>query len=168
MKSSKEKKRQVLLRLPVELVELLKIGAKEESLGLARFCEKYLNCVQFFKLQRNIGQIVTQQTRRRVLMISAVQYDQMYGANATYREGRRLGLDWASMLNTYSVEDTLTIFSIYGWGVFEFKAEDARIILFNPAISSAEFIRGLIEGLTGLTLMTLSINRDVFIYEIKV
>ena len=72
------------------------------------------------------------------------------------------------MLEDFSVEDTLAFFSTYGWGLFEFQAEAERIVLFNPPISSAEFIRGLIEGLTGLTLGTLTADRDVFIYEIKV
>ena len=169
MKKTVEKQmRQVLLRLPVELVELLKEKAKEEGTSLARFCEKYLRLVRFLDLQRKGGQITTYQTKRRLLMIPAVQYDQMHGANATYREGRRLGLEWAPMLSEYSVEDTLYFFSMYGWGTFEFQVEAKRIILANPPVSSAEYIRGLIEGLTGLTLGTVTADRDVFIYEIKV
>ncbi|NVM52124.1 MAG: hypothetical protein HWN66_00385 [Candidatus Helarchaeota archaeon] len=166
MVSEGKKRRQVLLRLPEELVKFLKERARAEGLLLTRFCEKYLGLVLFLELHRNSGQIITRQTKRRLLMIPAVQYDQMYGANATYREGRRLGLDWAPMLGELSVEDTLAIFSIYGWGIFEFQADTERILYFNPPISSSEFIRGLIEGLTGLTLQTLTADRDVYIYKI--
>ncbi len=162
------KKKQVLLRLPVDLVALLKQKADEEGLLLTRFCEKYLNFVRFFELQMNVGQIVTRQTRRRVLMIPAAQYDQMYGTKATYREGRRLGAEWAPLLNDYSVEETLELFSVYGWGIFEFQPENERILLFNSPISSPEFIRGLIEGLTDFTLVMKTADRDVFVYEIKV
>lgn len=166
MGSDEKKRRQVLLRLPVELVELLKEKAQEQSMVLTRFCKNYLKLIQFFELYRNTGHIIARQTKRRLLMVPAVHYDQIYGANATYREGRRFGLDWAPMLGDFSVEDTLELFSIYGWGTFEFKPENKRILHFNPPISSSEFIRGLIEGLTGLTLQTITADRDVFIYKI--
>lgn len=166
MKIHRKKKRQLLLRLPEELVEFLKEKAIDEGLLMTRFCEKYLGLIRFLELHPNIGQIITRQTKNRMLMIPAAQYDQMYGATATYREGRRLGLEWAPLLDKLSVEDTLEIFSIFGWGIFELQAEQARIIHSNPPLSSPEFIRGLIEGLTGLTLQILSINRDVFIYKI--
>jgi len=163
-----KKRRQLLLRLPEELVKILKEEARKEGIALVQFCRKYLELARYFGIQRNNGQIITRQTRRRVLMIPASQYDQMYGANATYREGRRLGLELAPLLNEFSVEDTLALFSVYGWGVFDFQAEQKRILLFNSPISSSEFIRGLIEGLTGLTLGTLTKDRDVFVYEIKI
>ncbi len=168
MKSDRKERRQVLLRLPVDLVESLKSKADEEGTSLTRLCETYLGLVRSLDLQHNMGQIIMRQGRRRMLVIPATQYDQMYGSNATYREGRRLGLEWAPLLNEFSVEDTLSFFSLFGWGIFEFQAESERIVLFNSPISSAEFIRGLIEGLTGLTLGTLTADRDVFIYEIKV
>lgn len=166
MGSNEKKRRQVLLRLPVELVELLKEKAKEQNMVLTQFCKNYLKLIQFYELYQNTGHIVAQQTRRRLLMVPAVHYDQIYGANATYREGRRFGLDWAPMLGNFSVEETLALFSIYGWGNFEFQPEIERILHFNPPISSSEFIRGLIEGLTGLTLQTITADRDVFIYKI--
>jgi hypothetical protein len=72
------------------------------------------------------------------------------------------------MLKEFSVEDTLALFSIYGWGTFEFQAEAGRVVNSNPPISSSEFIRGLIEGLTDLTLRTLSADRDVFVYGLSV
>lgn len=164
----RKNKKQLLLRLPEELVELLKEKASEEGLLLIRFCEKYLKLIRFLELHHNIGQIIARQTKKRMLMIPAAQYDQMYGATATYREGRRLGLEWAPLLDELSVEDTLAIFSILGWGIFEFQAEQARIIHFNPPISSSEFIRGLIEGLTNLTLQILTADRDVFVYKIVI
>lgn len=162
------KKRQLLLRLPEELVEFLKRKANNEGLLVTRFCEKYLGLMQFLDLHPNIGQIRTSQAKKRMLIIPASQYDQMYGATATFREGRRLGLEWAPLLEDLSIEDTLAIFSKFGWGIFEFQAENERIIHSNPPISSSEFIRGLIEGLTGLNLQTLSTNRDVFIYKILI
>ncbi len=165
---SDERKQQVLLRLSGALVDLLKKKAKEEGMGLARFCERYLELIKFLDLQPSNGQIKTRQTRHRLILIPAVQYNEMYGANATYREGRRLGLEWAPLLSEISVEDTLALFSLYGWGIFEFQAEKERIINFNPPISSAEFIRGLIEGLTGLSLGILTADREVFVYQIKV
>ncbi|MHA1130258.1 MAG: hypothetical protein ACTSQQ_05570 [Candidatus Helarchaeota archaeon] len=101
-------------------------------------------------------------------MIPAVRFDKTYGKNAVYREGRHFGADWAPLLTDYSLEDTLDLFTIYGWGIFEFQPETERILLFNCPISSSEFMRGLIEGLTGLILMTETADRDVFIYKIKV
>ncbi len=166
MKIEQKKRKQVLLRLPEELVEFLKGKARDKGLKLTRFCETYLSLVQFLEFHHNLGQIITRQTKRRLLMIPAAQYDQMYGANATYREGRRLGLDWATMLGKISVEDTLTLFSIYGWGIFEFQAEEEKIICYNPPISSSEFVRGLIEGLIGVVLQTLTADREIFLYKI--
>jgi len=167
MKIDRKKRQQVLLRLPAELMELIREKAREEGMLLAKFFEKYLNLVRFIDLHLATGQIVSKLTKRRIIMIPALQYDQMYAANATYREGRRLGLDLAPMLKEFSIEDTFALFSIYGWGTFEFQAEAGQIINFNPPISSSEFIRGLIEGLTDLTLRTISADRDIFIYSIN-
>jgi hypothetical protein len=167
MKNEKVKRQQVLLRLPVDLIELIKEKAKEEGMLLNKFCEKYLSLVYYLDLYTSSGQITTKVTKRRMLLIPALQYDQMYAANATYREGRRLGLEFAPMLKEFSVEDTLTLFSRYGWGTFEFQAEAGRVINSNPPVSSSEFMRGLLEGLTELTLRTVSADRDVFVYGIN-
>ena len=81
--------------------------------------------------------------------------------------GAHTGEIAAVMLKEFSVEDTLALFSKYGWGTFAFQAEAGRVINFNPPVSSSEFIRGLIEGLTELTLRTHSADRDVFVYGIN-
>ncbi|HUY01141.1 MAG TPA: hypothetical protein VMV49_16395 [Candidatus Deferrimicrobium sp.] len=168
MKADGKKRKQVLLRLPEELVDLLKERAEGEGLSLARFCERYLQLVRFLEVHQTTGQIVACQTKRRLLLLMASDYDQMYGAKATYREGRRMGLEVEPLLSQYSVEDTLSLFTTYGWGIFDFQPEVGRVTLFNPPTSSAEFVRGLVEGLTGLTLRTLTTDRDVFVYEIVV
>ena len=93
MQNEKKKRQQVLLRLPADLVELIREKAKEEGMLLAKFCEKYLSLANYLDLYSNTGQIVTKLTKRRMILIPALQYDQMYAANATYREGRRLGLE---------------------------------------------------------------------------
>ena len=141
MQGEKKKRQQVLLRLPAELVELIREKAKEEGMLLAKFCEKYLGLAYYLDLYASTGQIITKLTKRRMILIPALQYDQMYAANATYREGRRLGLEFAPMLKEFSVEDTLALFSKYGWGTFEFQAEAGRVINFNPPVSSSEFMQ---------------------------
>ena len=168
MKADGKKRQQVLLRLPKDLIVFLKEKAEEEQLALTRFCEKYLELARFLEIRWLSGWLVARQLRRRFLMIPAVEFDKMYGERATYREGRRMGLELAPILSDLSVEDTLALFTIYGWGVFEFQAELGRVINFNPPITSSEFIRGGIEGLTGLNLRTLSADRDVFVYEIVI
>jgi hypothetical protein len=168
MKADGKKRKQLLLRLPEELVDLLKERSEIEGVSLVRFCEKYLQLAYFLELHQGSGQVITRQTHRRLVMLMASDYDQMYGAKATYREGRRMGLELEPLLSEFSVEDTLSFFSVYGWGIFDFQSETGRVTLFNPPTSSAEFIRGLIEGLTGLTLRTLTSDRDIFVYEIIV
>ena len=167
-KNKKTEKDQLLLRLSKPLILHLRQSARKENLSLSKFCEKFLDLSIFFSLDSNLG-VITDISNHKIIKIQENFFNRLIKSRAgLYREGKHLGISLYPFYKSYSVEDTLKILNQFGWGRFDFYTEKKQIVNINPIISSADFIKGILEGIMEIDLKIISTDTSVFLYKIIV